>query len=151
MTARVSKQDQNTQELKRNPTLIGQYKTCTFSMQTPFLNYKQTYNTPTNADRSEIWVVSFSMLMQRFVVEWCIRKHVTESTRRILLTPLWYRSPKNKRFTRLNFNRLLELELENFNIKDSSVRSIWTYLTASPCYTTNTNKHNTTNKYCKHY
>ena len=31
-------------------------------------------------------------------------------------------------------------------LKDSSVRSIWTYLTASPCYTTNTNKHdNTTN------
>ena len=25
-------------------------------------------------------------------------------------------------------------------LKDSSVRSIWTYLTASPCYTTNTNK-----------
>ena len=23
-------------------------------------------------------------------------------------------------------------------LKDSSVRSIWTYLTASPCYTTNT-------------
>ena len=36
-------------------------------------------------------------------------------------------------------------------LKDSSVRSIWTYLTASPCYTTNTNKHdNTTNKYYKH-
>ena len=31
--------------------------------------------------------------------------------------------------------------------KDSSVRSTWTYLTASPCYTTNTNKHdNTTNR-----
>ena len=26
-------------------------------------------------------------------------------------------------------------------LKDSSVRSIWTYLTASPCYTLNTNKH----------
>ena len=26
-------------------------------------------------------------------------------------------------------------------LKDSSVRSIWTKLTASPCYTTNTNKH----------
>ena len=26
-------------------------------------------------------------------------------------------------------------------LKDSSVRSIWTYLTASPCYTTNTNRH----------
>ena len=25
-------------------------------------------------------------------------------------------------------------------LKDSSVRSIWTYLTASPCYATNTNK-----------
>ena len=33
-----------------------------------------------------------------------------------------------------------ELELENFN-KNSSVRSIWTYLTGSPCYTTNTDKH----------
>ena len=33
-------------------------------------------------------------------------------------------------------------------IKDSSVRSIWTYLTASPCYSTNTNKHGyTTNRY----
>ena len=32
-------------------------------------------------------------------------------------------------------------------LKDSSVRSVWTYLTASPCYTTNTNKHdNITNK-----
>ena len=36
-------------------------------------------------------------------------------------------------------------------LKDSSVRSIWTYLTASPCYITNTNKHdNTTNIYYKH-
>ena len=26
-------------------------------------------------------------------------------------------------------------------LKDSSIRSIWTYLTASPCYTTNTNIH----------
>ena len=44
-----------------------------------------------------------------------------------------------------------ELELEHFIyiiLKDSSVRSSWTYLTASPGYTTNTNKHNnTTNKY----
>ena len=32
--------------------------------------------------------------------------------------------------------------------KDSSLRSIWTYVTASPCYTTNTNKHDyTTNRY----
>ena len=54
MTARVSKQDRNTQEVKKNPTLTGQYKTYTFSMQTPILKYKQTYNTPTNADRSEI-------------------------------------------------------------------------------------------------
>ena len=49
-----------------------------------------------------------------------------------------------------------ERERENTNsktliLKDSSVMSIWTYLTASPCYTTNTNKHNTTNKYYKHY
>ena len=36
-------------------------------------------------------------------------------------------------------------------LKDSSVRSIWTYLTASPCYTTNTNKHDfTTNRFHKH-
>ena len=38
-------------------------------------------------------------------------------------------------------------------LKDSSVRSIWTYLTVtvSPCYITNTNKHDsTTNKYYKH-
>ena len=47
-------------------------------------------------------------------------------------------------------------ETENSNsktliLKDSSVMSIWTYLTASPCYTTNTNKHdNTANKYYKH-
>ena len=35
-------------------------------------------------------------------------------------------------------------------LKDSSVRSIWTYLTASPCYTTNSNKHNNTaNRYYK--
>ena len=27
---------------------------------------------------------------------------------------------------------------KNFILKDSSVRSIWIYLTASPCYTTNT-------------
>ena len=40
-----------------------------------------------------------------------------------------------------------ERELE----KDSSIRSIWTYPTAGPCYTTSTNKHNyTTNRYCKH-
>ena len=35
-------------------------------------------------------------------------------------------------------------------LTDSSVRSIWTYLTASPCYTTNTNNYNnTTNRYYK--
>ena len=46
-----------------------------------------------------------------------------------------------------------ERETENSNLsskililKDSSVRSIWTYLTASPCYTTNTNKHDNTTK-----
>jgi len=43
--------------------------------------------------------------------------------------------------------RELKLELENLN---TCVRFIWTYLTTSPCYTTNTNKHNTTNKYYKH-
>ena len=33
-------------------------------------------------------------------------------------------------------------------LKDSSVGSIWTYLTTSPCCTTNTNKHDyTTNRY----
>ena len=50
--------------------------------------------------------------------------------------------------------RETETETENSKtliLKDSSVRSIWTYLTASPCYTTNTNKHdNTTNKHYKH-
>ena len=36
-------------------------------------------------------------------------------------------------------------------LEDSSVRSIGTYPTASPCYTTNTNKcDNTTSKYYKH-
>ena len=55
-----------------------------------------------------------------------------------------------------NFERERERERENSNsktliLKDSSVRSIWTYLTASACYTTNTNKHDyTTNRYCKH-
>ena len=49
-----------------------------------------------------------------------------------------------------------ELELENFRtgnsktliLKDSSVRPIWTYLTVSPCYFTNTSKHDdiTTNR-----
>ena len=36
------------------------------------------------------------------------------------------------------------LNLKTLILKDSSVRSIWTYLTASPCYTTNTNKHDNT-------
>ena len=41
-----------------------------------------------------------------------------------------------------------QLQLETLILKDSSVRSIWTYLTASPCYTTNTNVHDyTTNRY----
>ena len=45
-----------------------------------------------------------------------------------------------------------ERERENSNsktfiLKDSSVGSIWTYVTASPCYTTNTNKYDyTTNR-----
>ena len=43
-----------------------------------------------------------------------------------------------------------ERERENSKpliLKDSSDRSIWTYVTASPCYTTNTNKHDyTTNR-----
>ena len=35
-------------------------------------------------------------------------------------------------------------------LKDSSVRSIWTYVTASPCYTANKNKHDyATNRYYK--
>ena len=40
-------------------------------------------------------------------------------------------------------DRQTEKEKENSKtliIKDSSVRSFWTYLTASPCCTTNTNK-----------
>ena len=42
-----------------------------------------------------------------------------------------------------------KLELVNrLLLKNSSNRSIWTYLTASPCYTTTTNKHvYTTNTY----
>ena len=43
------------------------------------------------------------------------------------------------------------LNLKALILKDSSVRPIWTYSTASPRSTTNTNKHdNTTNKYYKH-
>ena len=43
-----------------------------------------------------------------------------------------------------------ELELENFNTQGQQ-RQVHLDLTASPCYTTNTNKHgNTTNKYYKH-
>ena len=41
---------------------------------------------------------------------------------------------------------------KTLTLKDSSVRSIWTYLTltVSPCYTTNTNKHDyTRNRYYK--
>ena len=33
---------------------------------------------------------------------------------------------------------------KTLTLEDSSVRSFWTYLTASPCYTTNTNKHDNT-------
>ena len=45
----------------------------------------------------------------------------------------------------------LKLISETLILKDSSVRSIWTYLTASPCCTTNTNKHDCTiNRYYKH-
>ena len=44
-----------------------------------------------------------------------------------------------------------ELKLKNPTLKDSSIRTICTYLTASPCYNTNTNKHNnTTNKHYEH-
>ena len=40
---------------------------------------------------------------------------------------------------------------ETLILKDGSVRSIWIYLTASPCCTTNTNKHDcTTNRNYKH-
>ena len=53
---------------------------------------------------------------------------------------------------------LAERERENYSnsktliLKDSSVRSIWTYLTGSPCYTTNTNNYDyTTNKYYKQF
>ena len=39
---------------------------------------------------------------------------------------------------------------KNVILKDSSVWSIWTHVTASPCYTTDTNKHDyTTNSYNK--
>ena len=53
-------------------------------------------------------------------------------------------------------DRQTDRQTENSNwktliLKDSGDRSIWTYLTASPCHTTNTNKHdNTTNRYYKH-
>ena len=52
--------------------------------------------------------------------------------------------------------RQTDRQTENSNsktliLKDSSVTSIWTYLTANPFYNTNTNKHdNTTNKYYQH-
>ena len=40
-----------------------------------------------------------------------------------------------------------ELELENLILKDISVSSIWTYLIASPCFTTNIcTRYNTPNK-----
>ena len=46
--------------------------------------------------------------------------------------------------------RQTHTENENENtliLKDCSVRSIWTYLTASPCYSTNASKHDdTTNR-----
>ena len=57
---------------------------------------------------------------------------------------------KGKTAQALNSSKIRgrERERENSNsnsktliLKDSSVRSIWTYLTARPCYTTNTNKH----------
>ena len=54
----------------------------------------------------------------------------------VFLTPSHKRAPQRERER--------ERERENSKIlilKDSSVRSIWTYLTASPCYTTNTNMH----------
>ena len=48
-------------------------------------------------------------------------------------------------------DRQTDRDRENSNTKtlipkDSSVRSIWTYLTASPCYTTHTNKHDYTTR-----
>ena len=53
---------------------------------------------------------------------------------------------KKKKKNRRRRRREKERAEENSNsktiiLKDSSDRSIWTYLTASPCYTTNTNKH----------
>ena len=36
---------------------------------------------------------------------------------------------------------LAGVEVKTLILKDSSARSIWTYLTASPCYTTNTKEH----------
>ena len=55
-----------------------------------------------------------------------------------------------------NGERWIREREENSNsktliLKDSSVRSIWTYLTGSSCYTTNTNKHDyNTNRYYKY-
>ena len=48
------------------------------------------------------------------------------------------------------WRRKREREQKTLTLKDSSVRSIWTNLTASRCYTTKINKHDyTTNRYYK--
>ena len=58
---------------------------------------------------------------------------------------------KDSRWALHGGNLNSNLNSKTLVLKDSSIRSIWTYLTASPCYTTNTNKlDNTTNKYHKH-
>ena len=57
----------------------------------------------------------------------------------------WARKQTDRQTDRENSNS------KTLILKDGSVRSFWTYLTASACYTTNTNKQDyTTNMYDKH-
>ena len=52
-----------------------------------------------------------------------------------------------KRDRQTDRQRELNSNSKTLILKDSSVRSVWAYLTASPCYNTNINKHdNITNK-----
>ena len=74
------------------------------------------------------------------------REELEKSATFILQTALTLLVSGDREEELLNSNTLIIIIL-----KDSSVMSIWTYLTASPCYTTNTNKHDsTTNAYYKH-
>ena len=70
--------------------------------------------------------------------------------KRILL--LYFAGRKPYPFKAIRVERVIELELElqveNFNTKDNSVRSIWNYLTASPCYPTNTREREREREHC---